>query len=65
VKEQIEAQMTPQQKEYWAAQGGYFEQVIITMIALPASIHAVHRVVCHTAAADFAFAVCGGQPTCM
>uniref|UniRef100_A0A383V936 1-phosphatidylinositol 4-kinase n=1 Tax=Tetradesmus obliquus TaxID=3088 RepID=A0A383V936_TETOB len=27
VKAQIEAQMTPQQKEYWAAEGGYFEQV--------------------------------------
>jgi hypothetical protein len=27
VKSQIEAQMTPLQKEYWAAQGGYFEQV--------------------------------------
>ncbi|KAF6255212.1 kinase-like domain-containing protein [Scenedesmus sp. NREL 46B-D3] len=27
VKQQIEAQMTPQQKEYWAAEGGYFEQV--------------------------------------
>jgi hypothetical protein len=29
VKEQIEAQMTPEQKEYWAAQGGYFEQVMM------------------------------------
>jgi hypothetical protein len=27
MKEQIEAQMTPEQQEYWAAQGGYFEQV--------------------------------------
>jgi hypothetical protein len=34
VKEQIEAQMTPAQKEYWAAQGGYFEQVMIMMTLL-------------------------------
>jgi hypothetical protein len=27
VIETIEAGMTPEQKEYWAAQGGYFDQV--------------------------------------
>jgi hypothetical protein len=27
IKECIEGGMTPEMKEYWAAQGGYFEQV--------------------------------------